>query len=55
MLIVPHFDERECGGEALREVCDVHESSYGIIGGDLGGEKQRATCWHVEVLKRAKQ
>jgi hypothetical protein len=49
------YEERAAVTGVLREVYDICESSYRIMGDNLGGGKQRTTYWHIEVLKRAKQ
>jgi hypothetical protein len=39
----------------LREVCDIYESSYRIMGDNFGGGEQRATDWHMAILEMNKQ
>jgi hypothetical protein len=39
----------------LREVYDIYESSYRIMGNNMGGEKQRAAYWHMAILEMRKK
>jgi hypothetical protein len=38
----------------LREVYNMYESSYRIMGDNLGGGEQRATDRHIEITEMSK-
>jgi hypothetical protein len=38
----------------LRDVYDIYESGYRAMGDNFGGEKQRATDWHIEITEKSK-
>jgi hypothetical protein len=35
------------GRGVLRDVCDIHEPSYMVVGDNLGGREQRATDRYI--------
>jgi hypothetical protein len=38
----------------LREVYDIYESGYRVMGGNLGRGERRTTDWHIEITEMSK-